>query len=151
MSKQCTDCLIVKPSDDFSLARGHHSEYRKVFCKQCEIIRRKAKKHGIDHEIANSLLRGTCHVCNSDEALDLDVCPQTGSVLGVLCKDCRHILSLASIPGRSDYFDSVCCYLRMRSDFPFMLFDRVKSIKAEPNRPLLDWIERHDRRQEVAP
>lgn len=109
--KKCASCKEEKPISLFHI-RKSGSPYS--YCNTCENIKSRASYHkhrdkkivagkiwklkaryNLTPEQYNNMLikqNGVCYICQieSDKALHIDHCHETGTVRGLLCQSCNH-------------------------------------------------------------
>jgi hypothetical protein len=136
-NKQCPICGHTKSIDQFSLVRGKHSEDRKRFCAQCEVLKRKAKKHDLDIKTYQDLIQRPCSVCGCSNSKHIDKAERLN---GVLCDRCWDFLK-SILPTDDEGIITACYnYLVFRQSFPFWLKMQLSEILPKPETPLLDLM-----------
>ena len=125
-SKVCADCLVEKPSSDFSKnwAHGTGLQHR---CKDCGRVRKLLAKYGLTLEAYEALLvaqGGACATCpavpDADSRLQVDhdhaCCEGEHScgdcVRGLICGSCNRALGL--MQDDPDRLLAAAIYLSMR-------------------------------------
>ncbi len=102
-SKACVECRQFLPRGDFYPSRGELDglSYR---CRACTSVAMASLKYGLSFdEVAALRAKGKCDICGrrlgaagkGRDAVNIDHCHSTGTVRGVLCCGCNHMLGNA--------------------------------------------------------